>query len=241
MKEGSSSIAHRLQTVGGVVIDELDRGRNAADSQEKGCIADRCQCGRSVPCLRAQKQPGCLSGKNLKEDNAGCGNHEACISCRPDGLLHAPVIARSKVVGHNRQHALADAEIDRIGDALHLHDNPHARKNQIIVGCCNHIDTDIGHIEQSRQHGGRHTDCQDIPDIPAGSFARLRHTQTQRRGVPGLSVGKKEIDAGNAVGQQCCHCSACDFLSPRKDHKHKQRVQHHVQHAAQAQSQARLA
>ena len=38
MKEGSSSIAHRLQTVGGVVIDELDRGRNAADSQEKAFV-----------------------------------------------------------------------------------------------------------------------------------------------------------------------------------------------------------
>ena len=151
MKKRFPSLAHCLHAVGSMIIHQLHRRGKTADPQEQRRIPDRLQRSFRIPCPCAQEHRSDRTRKALEEDDAQEGYRKACKPCRIDRFLHPLVISRGIVERHNRQHPLADSDIDRVGNAFHFHDDSHCRKHKITVPCRKDVDADIGKIIQARK------------------------------------------------------------------------------------------
>ena len=133
MQHRPFSVSHGLHTEGRVIVDELERRGKTADPQEKGCVTDGFHGGFHVAGGGVQENPAARTGQEFEKGDAYCGYQEAGCPGGPDRLLHPAAVSGSVVEGHNRQHPLAETDVDRVRNPLDLENNSDAGQNQVAV------------------------------------------------------------------------------------------------------------
>ena len=223
-----------------MIVDELHRRSQRPYPQEQRRKAYRHDRRPAVFSRSTEEHFRDRRCEYLEEQDAYSRNYQAIQPCSPDSLLHPRVIARGVVVSDYRHHPLADPDIHRVRDTLHLQDYAHAREHKVAVRRREYVDADARQIEQPRQQSGRDPDRQNIFDISSAYAAGVCPAHAERRGLLRLPVSGQQEDQPRRIGNECSHRGAGDFIPVRHDHEHEYRIQHHIQDAASTETYARL-
>ena len=88
MEESGPAFSHGLEAVGGVVVQKLEGGGQAADAQEKSGIGHGAQRLGIVLPAGMEKNPHRGPGDDLEKHHAGQADEQARLPGGADGLLH---------------------------------------------------------------------------------------------------------------------------------------------------------
>ena len=227
-----------------MVIGKLQGRGDAADPEEQGGVGQRAHgvfCVLGVPGGNAQEGPRHLRGEQLEQDDAQQGDGQPPFAGGGDGFPHPPVIPGGVVEGDDGQHALADADVDGVGQALHLHHDADARQHQVAVGGGQAVEADVGQVKQAGQHGGGDADGEKVSPVFLPGGGGVPEAQAQGGFPGGLFVGDQQVGAGESIGKGGGDGRAGDLLAPGQQDEHEQRVQQAVEDPAGAQAEAGLA
>ena len=109
------------------------------------------------------------------------------------------MIPRCVIVRDNGKHALADSDIDGVGNPFDLHDDAHAGQHQVAVGGSNHVDADVRDVKKPGQYGGRNSDGEKRLHVRAADSGRPARAHAER-GLPGrFAVSVKQVQACQGV------------------------------------------
>ena len=231
-EQGDAPLAEGLEEIDGEKAQEHQRRGQHPDAQKlRGQLH-----GAGIRDEQVRK----LHGEQPIQQDAHRSHREAGATGQPHSALHAAAVAGGVVVGHQRHHALADADAHVQREAFHLQHDAHRRQRQIVVGHHQLVNDDIVQVKEEGGDGRGHPNTEN-----GGNALRPGHARFGGEGDGGATPhphqDHRKEEEGHAVGKAGGKPRAQHLLPVRQKDEHEQRVQGDVQNAAQNDAGAGLA